>query len=378
MKKRIGLLIDTLIGGGAERITLNFAETFSVMGHDVHIFLIRNEVHHVVDQSQYSIHPLTEDGILSQNKFINKRRLTSRFLEVIKEIESDGQSFSFFISSSGDFDHLAKMSGLKNIYLRYRNSMWDFIQSKVGNKTGWKAWERRWRHTLRHRAIYNHSNIVAITDAMRFDLCEKVGIKPRSITTIYNPFDFDRIRQRGKEKVEGMPKESYLIYAAKFENRKNHQLLIEAYAKAVPKQKLVLIGDVYTDSDRETLKALRHQIKALHLEDKILFPGFQKNPYPWIKHADLFVMSSNNEGLPTVLIESLILDTPVVSVDCPTGPSEILVGELAEYLSPVKDSAALAKNITKALDYYPEITGHYLDKFNNLKVAGQYLAHCVE
>lgn len=86
-------------------------------------------------------------------------------------------------------------------------------------------------------------------------------------------------------------------------------------------------------------------------------------------------MASESEGLPTVLIESLILGTPVVSTDCPTGPSEILTGEFAEFLSPVGDVAALARNIRKALESYPPINDSFLARFRNDYAIERYLEH---
>ena len=79
------------------------------------------------------------------------------------------------------------------------------------------------------------------------------------------------------------------------------------------------------------------------MTDKVIFAGFHSNPYPLIKNADLLVLSSDFEGLPTVLLESLSLSTPAISSDCPSGPREILpsnnlfpqdnIDKLAEFLS---------------------------------------------
>lgn len=118
------------------------------------------------------------------------------------------------------------------------------------------------------------------------------------------------------------------------------------------------------------------EIQRLDLKDRVLLPGFQKNPYPWVRHADLFVMSSDSEGLPTVLIEALILGTPVVSTDCPTGPGEILTGELKQFLSPPGDPETLAQNIKRALVSYPEITEREILKFEDRFSARQYIEHC--
>ena len=86
-------------------------------------------------------------------------------------------------------------------------------------------------------------------------------------------------------------------------------------------------------------------------------------------------MSSDSEGLPTVLIESLILGTPVVSTNCPTGPSEILTGDLARFLSPVGDHKSLARNMVDALSGYPAITESIIERYDSKHVAQQYIGH---
>ncbi len=88
------------------------------------------------------------------------------------------------------------------------------------------------------------------------------------------------------------------------------------------------------------------------------------NPYPYIKGAKALVLASNAEGLPTVLIEALILGTPVVSTNCQTGPQEILTGELAEFLSPVGDIDALTSNIRKVIENPPKIREEHIAKFD--------------
>jgi glycosyltransferase involved in cell wall biosynthesis len=87
----------------------------------------------------------------------------------------------------------------------------------------------------------------------------------------------------------------------------------------------------------------------------------------------LLVLSSDYEGLPTVLIEALVLSTPVVSTDCPSGPSEILTSELSKYLTPVSNSGVLAKKIDHALTYYPEITDTLIEKFAIKNIISEYI-----
>lgn len=373
MSKRIGLLIDTLIGGGAERIVLNFAETFSKMGHDVHIILIKNIIEHETHPELYTIHTLSEDGELSKNKFINKSRLAKRLKCKVSDIESDGKKIDLFISNAEDMDLLGKKARLDNFYIRYRNSMYVYYQGKFKNTKGFKRLRRQLKFKSQFKSRYNNQNIITVSKALISDIIEDMGIKPKMIKNIYNPFDFERIRERGNEINENIPKEKYIIYAAKFENRKNQKLLVKAYKKSGVKLPLVLIGNVHTESDKKYLEELKVLIKELNLEDKIIFPGFQKNPYPWVKNAELFVMSSNSEGLPLVLVEALILGTKIVSTDCPTGPSEVLVGDLDRFLSPVGDEDKLAKNMYDALENYPVLDESLIEKFKAEYSVKKYL-----
>ncbi len=78
------------------------------------------------------------------------------------------------------------------------------------------------------------------------------------------------------------------------------------------------------------------------------------NPFAFLSRAALFVLSSRWEGLGVVLIEALACGCPVVSTDCPSGPSEILGGGRWGRLAPVGDAAALAEAIVLTLDQPPD------------------------
>jgi len=373
--KRIGLLIDSLIGGGAERVVLNFAERFAVLGHDVHVILVKREIEHRFEPQGYAVHALSDTGSLARSRALNKLLLAHRLRKLVSRIEADGRRFDFFVSNAEDADRISRIARLPNVFIRYRNSLVMYLENKLGSKTGIKRAIRRWRWTRKFRRIYGGRHIITVSDALQKELIEKIGIRPRSIATIYNPFNFEQLRKRAQEPAPA-PAGPYIVYAAKFENRKRQDVLIRAFARLDVPHKLVLIGGVYTDSDRAWLGEMKRLIEELRLSGRVLMPGFQHNPYPWIKRAALFAMSSDSEGLPTVLIEALILGTPVVSTDCPTGPSEILTGELARFLSPPGDAAALARNIARALQSYPPIDERMLERFRAEYAVARYLEHC--
>ncbi|WP_337230352.1 glycosyltransferase, partial [Proteus terrae] len=101
-----------------------------------------------------------------------------------------------------------------------------------------------------------------------------------------------------------------------------------------------------TPSVKQRLEA---QIKQLNLIEKVTLAGFTPNPLPAIKGAKVVALSSDSEGLPTVLIEALICGVPIVSTRCPGGVSEIMTDELSDYLSTM-DSDSLAEKLRLA--YY--------------------------
>jgi len=92
-----------------------------------------------------------------------------------------------------------------------------------------------------------------------------------------------------------------------------------------------------------------------------------------MKKAKLFVLSSDVEGFGNVIVESLALNTPVVSTNCPSGPNEILVGELSKFLAKVNDINDLKQKIELALNSYPSIEEKYYKKFDYLEIAKEYL-----
>jgi glycosyltransferase involved in cell wall biosynthesis len=106
---------------------------------------------------------------------------------------------------------------------------------------------------------------------------------------------------------------------------------------------LVIIGD------GPGRRAIERQRDALGLGDAVLLPGFQDNPYAWMRRADVFALSSRYEGLPTVLIEALACGARVVATDCPSGSAEILEDGRWGTLVPVGDAPAFAAALLDTL-----------------------------
>ncbi len=168
--------------------------------------------------------------------------------------------------------------------------------------------------------------------------------------TIYNPVVTPLIFQQANEDCYHPYFEDYsvVINVGRLTKEKDQSTLIKAFSiakcKSNKKLKLIILGE---GPERSKLEVL---IDSLALNQDVSLPGFNNNPYAYMKKSSVFVLSSLWEGLPNVLIEAMALGVPVVSTNCETGPDEILrKGEIGE-LVPVGDENALAAAILKQLN----------------------------
>ena len=131
------------------------------------------------------------------------------------------------------------------------------------------------------------------------------------------------------------------------ESQKDITTLLKAYKLYREKyghtESLYLIGKGNSESQ------LRETAQQLGIGEQVFFLGFIANPFPWMKACRMLVHSARFEGLPTVLIEGLMLDKLIVASDCPTGPREILAGGKAGMLVPAGDSDAFAQAMHEAM-----------------------------
>ncbi|ARA71001.1 glycosyltransferase [Pasteurella multocida] len=148
-----------------------------------------------------------------------------------------------------------------------------------------------------------------------------------------------------------LPKHTYFFAITK-EMQKNAQKILLSYGI---QEKLYIVGD------GECREKLEKQIESLNLQEDCFLLGNKDNPYPLIKNAKLFLHTSLKEGLPTVILESMACGTPVISMDCPTGPKEILRGGEFGGLVNLGDENAFIQKTLSFLQNQDEYN-HYCNK----------------
>jgi N-acetylgalactosamine-N,N'-diacetylbacillosaminyl-diphospho-undecaprenol 4-alpha-N-acetylgalactosaminyltransferase len=162
--------------------------------------------------------------------------------------------------------------------------------------------------------------IIAVSQGVADDLRSSFGVPGSRIAVIANPIDCDEIRaqaQRGEPfAIEG----PYGVTMGRLVPNKNFRMLIEAFARSGIAGRLLILGD---GPERD---ALTRQIAALGLAGRVVMPGFSANPFPTLRRAAFYVSPSNAEGFPNSLLEAMSVGLPVISTNCPSGPSEVLAG----------------------------------------------------
>ena len=216
--------------------------------------------------------------------------------------------------------------------------------------------------------------IVAVSRSVSDDFKSYTNINHPSIEVIFNPIINERIIQRANEPNNHPwfnPKTVPVIIAiGRLSEQKNFSLLLQSFAKVLEstKARLIIFGEGPLRSDLENL------VKELNLQDAVLLPGVVANPYNYLNNADLFVLSSNYEGLPNALVEALACGCPVVSTDCQSGPREILDDGKYGILVEPSDVNGLARAILQSLNSENKlIPSTWLEQFTEDIIVNKYL-----
>lgn len=366
---KIIVWVYRLGGGGAERVMTDLASSFAEIGHDVQVC-----VHGSDNPYASELSPNAKLRILTKSNLINKLRLRTpfsfiRLLFFIRKYKPD----VVFTTGAGH--------GLQLPILRFL-SFADFVTVLRETNT-LSAQKKKSSNALTHAIIqcapflypYN-DHIVATSKGIEDDLSNSIPKLNGKISRILNPIDGKKLSILSQEPVTEFPLEdkSYILAAGRLVPQKGFDILIRAWAdiyKSHPYQ-LVILGE---GPERLNLINLA---KSYGLEKNLILPGFQKNPFKYMARARLFALSSYHEGLPNVLLQALACECPVVSTDCPSGPSEILDGGRIAPLIPVGDPKAMANGLIDALEHGYKYPQHPWDevsvKYDPQKIRDAYLS----
>ena len=385
--------------GGVETVLISYLKIFSKLvdsgNYKVDLLLLKE-----VTESDLSFIP---DNI---NTKFNFRGLSSfeEMFQIYCSIERKKENYSseekaFFESWDDSITNYCNSailevinSGEYNLIINFDNYLDSFLKKyDITSKLPVIRWIHSdtnftiWKNDLGlYKYLLNkHSHFINICDEMTKKCSEvllDIGIS-KSVLTLVNPIDKASIEDKlsyqeahvsDSDKV--LLSQDYILQVARLFDYKDHFTMLDIYFQLKHKgikEKLYIIGA------GPNYSKLEERIKDLGLEGDCLLLGRRDNPYLFMKHAKLFIHTSLSEGLPTVFLESMVCGTPIVSMDCPTGPKDILGNGRFGSLVPLGDKITVGNQVYELLnnnekrEVYIQRLPEAIERFNIDKVSNE-------
>lgn len=306
--KKIGFCIDSLEMGGAERLLVDIVNTlYETKEYEIHILtklksnsyffnLIKDKIKYefLLEKKSEGFFSKTRDSIL---KKINFKKFSDKVDIIIDFLDGD------FCSYIKNIKNKKKIIWLHLSYEKLK------IRKNIDKK------------------LSAYTKIIVIADDMEKELLEaRKDLK--NICKVDNFVDYQEIDKKLNEDLKmnfDFNQKYFLTVCRLNEEQKDVKTLIEAFSLYKGDEKLVIAGD---GPDRKMLEDLCIE---KNLKDKVIFLGMINNPFIFMKNSQAFILSSKVEGFGLVLVEALYCGAKVISSNCPTGPSQILLnGEAGE------------------------------------------------
>lgn len=331
MKIKLHFVINSLQGGGAERVLSSLATFFYKQGHDISIICLNYA------RPAYEI----PEGIKVKYLLKNRRQglfyrgyyagyTFKKLISILKE-EKPACIISFMTSANLWVGLAAKVTKIP------------YIVSERINPDHIEAFNYLQRWFL--RSIYSQAkSVVAPCRGVETALLQTKALKGLGNTkVIINP-----VKKLGQVSDELIHTNNYVLAVGRLDRQKGFDILIDAFSKLKSKElDLLIVGE---GSERELLQK---QINDLGLQDKIKLVGAKSQVQNYYHQAEIFVLSSRNEGYPNVLLEALSMGCPSIAMDCEYGPSEIIIHEENGLLVREQSADALSENIERLLTDLP-------------------------
>ncbi len=323
-KLKVCLVTISLAGGGAERSTAVLSQMLASKGYAVTTAVVVDAVDYPYAGDLYKIGSGKKSlGVLSS--LANMRRFRSflkkQNFDLIIDNRSRPQNYKESIYSGYAYKGFNVLYVVRSFKLETY-----FPQS----------------HSLAKKMIERSIGVIGVSKAIAEEVSKRY--QTAKAQHIYNPLPLKWIaEQAGGETQKGQ----YIMAMGRlYDDVKNYSLLIDGYAASkLSKENIAL----YLMGDGPDKEKLQNKVQALGLEDQVKFLAFNPNPYPVLQAALCSVLTSHYEGFPRAVIESLAVGTPVVSVDCQSGPKEIIVDGQNGLLIPNYDVDRLAEALNNII-----------------------------
>jgi len=365
--KKILFVIDRIESGGAEKQMIKLAQ-LCARKHDVYITSLyppKGQANELIEKSQLKYVSLS----ISDSSIIGRVfNITARYFALKKlMISLKPECCVSFLEWSNVYSVLcSKGLGIKT-YCNVRN----YLSIQYGSRSKYVL---KIAQAIIARVYPNAAKILCNSYAIKDDLVNNFSIDADQVDVVFNSYDIEFITQQGKLSVDfplSFAKCQYqnFISIGRLSDQKRFHSLIQSFVffqqKTGRGDHLLIVGE----------GPLEEELKQLSLGHNISIIDYQSNPYAIMSQCDCFILHSEFEGFPNVLAEACILDMDILSVDCFSGPREILSGgNVRDYgliidsvssmdngiIYPSLSSTGVDRGLVMALEFY--VSGDYVRK----------------
>ena len=344
-------MMNALSGGGAEKVLRDILYNINTEKYNIDIILIfKTGVYLDEIEEKFNIKSIISEKDSNSNDLFTKIKRKVRL-----KILTSTFGINKFIPNKYDIE-IAFMQGMTTEIISKRKNdakkiAWIHIDMLKRKEAGYVD--------KKDKYIYSKfDKIVAVSNDSANSFIKLYKQYREKVTVIYNPIDKNLIYEKSNEKNINYKSNSVnLITLGRLDRQKGYDILLEAHNRLI---KEGYNHNLYILGQGNEYNNLKSYIDKEDLNNSAHLLGFKKNPYPYIKAADVFVSSSRYEGLPLVICESMVLGKPIIATNC-TGPRELLENDKTGILVEVESVEDL-KNAMKEMILNNEKIDYYSKK----------------
>lgn len=357
MGKEIVIIIPSFDAGGVEKSLINVANGLSVQ-HQVTILscvnrgAFRNLISDKIKVESLKVKKL-KNALFLLIKFLRKNHF---------DVVISGPTLTNFIVLLAKFI----TRPFPKVIITHHNFQ-DIEMTNLGFKGKIMPWFIR--------KLYPFADIViSVSEGVKEQLCGYFGVEPNKVKVIYNPIGDEFFYERAQKSVsdfEIYKKEDFVIFIGRLEQVKNCSYLLTLFYELQKDEKfanfkLIIVGD---GSEKDLLL---NQVKVLDISENVSFLGEISNPLPLLKLAKCLINTSFSEALPTVVIEAMYLNVPVVAAST-SGAKEVLEGYSYGIIVDLDDKESFLRSVKRAIDLQLVVGKEGIDeRFDSTAIMKKY------
>lgn len=354
MKKlKLLFLIESLSGGGAEKVLSVLLKHIDKTKFDITLCTIVDTGIYAAEVRKY----VKYTSILGnpQKKSLFGKILYKIFYQLIYNILPSKLTYLLFIPKGNNIE-VAFIEGFCTKLLSHSTN-------KKAKKIAWVhidlqkfPWIKDiYKNFKQEKTSYSkYDQIIGVSNTVVNSVKKRYGLD-KNIFTLYNPIENFDIIQKANSSITLPPKKQLIrmVTVGRFVPQKAYDRLLRVIKRLYEDGYSI---ELWILGDGEQRPMLEEYIHTHSLNEIVTLWGFQKNPYPYLKHSDIFVCSSVSEGYSTAVTEALILELPVITTAC-SGMDELLLNGKCGLITDNTEED-LYLGIKKCLDH-PDILSTY-------------------